>query len=154
MAFAPFGEVIELDGGQPLLINDGRTQKYARLAELESRSGSSFSLHLYRSKAAPRPVTIARLERHLLGHQAFIPLHSHPFPVVVAPAGPQPSTDQVQVFISNGRQGINLSPGTWHHYQISLEEGCEYLVAERTGAETDCEEYALPQALILQFDSS
>lgn len=151
-AFAPFGQVIDLRGGQPVAINEGRTEKYAGLAELESNEGARFSLHRYHSLAAPRPVRIEKLERHALGHQAFIPLHSKPFPVAVAAAGPPPTADQLHVFISNGRQGVNLSPGTWHHYQISLEDGCEYLVMERSGADKDCEEVTLDVSVMLELD--
>jgi ureidoglycolate lyase len=37
------------------------------------------------------------------------------------------------VFLSNGRQGVNLHPGVWHHYQLSLGQDSDYLVIDRAG---------------------
>lgn len=153
-AFAPFGQVIDLQGRRPQAINDGNTLKFADLAGLFSLEGAAFSVHLYRSRAAQVPITISNLECHELGHQAFIPLHAHPFPVVVAEAGPSPDSARVHAFLSNGRQGINLAPGTWHHYQLSLVDDCEYLVIERANAGNDCRVCQLDRPLILDLAAS
>lgn len=153
-AFAPFGQVIEMDSDRAIHINDGRTEKFAGLAELVSLQDARFSLHRYRSKATSLPLRVEKLERHVLGHQAFIPLHSRPFPVVVAAAGPPPTAERVCAFISNGKQGVNLSPGTWHHYQISLEEGSQYLVLERSNAGQDCEQVSLDEPLMLSLEGA
>jgi ureidoglycolate lyase len=143
-AFAPFGEVIQRQGVSPESINYGRTQKYADLARIDTaEGGGETTVHLYRSQAVTLPFRIERMERHLLGSQAFMPLHQQPFPVIVAPPGDDPKVQAIRGFITNGEQGINLHKGVWHHYQISLSGICDYLVIDRAGPQNNCEEWVL-----------
>jgi ureidoglycolate lyase len=151
-AFEPFGDVIQRRDAAAGLINQGRTRKYADLARIEtSDGGGKTGVHLYRSAAISLPFTVERMERHLLGSQAFIPLHGRPFPVIVAPPGSGPSAGDVRGFISNGKQGVNLRKGVWHHYQISLGEEADYLVIDRIGPGEDCEEWALDPPLQIRL---
>ena len=143
-AFAPFGEVIQRQGVIPENINYGQTQKYVDLARIDiAEGGGETTVHLYRSRPVTLPFLIERMERHPLGSQAFMPLHQQPFPVIVAPPGDDPEIRSIRGFISNGEQGINLHKGVWHHYQISLDGTCDYLVIDRTGPHNNCEEWVL-----------
>ncbi len=151
VAFRPFGEVIELEGVEQQAINEGHTAKFAGLAALVATDGAPLALHLYRSQPVGPLVEVRTLERHPLGSQAFIPLHARPFPVVVAPAGSPPHARDVRAFLTNGRQGVNLAPGTWHHYQLSLGQESDYLVIERDGAGPNCDEHRLPETLAIRF---
>ena len=150
-AFRPFGQVIQLAGLGGELINDGNTEKFANLAKLVAANDGRMALHLYRSKPAELPISIRVMERHLLGSQAFFPLHKRPFPIVVALPGTAPGAGDVRVFLSNGRQGVNLDPGVWHHYQLSLEQASDYLVIDRAGNGANFEETRLEQAVVLQI---
>ena len=78
-----------------------------------------------------------------------MPLHRQPFPVIVAPAGDEPEIEAIRGFITNGEQGINYKKGVWHHYQISLNEICDYLVIDRTGPADNCEEWVLDRQLAI-----
>ncbi len=149
-AFAPFGDVIQRQGVIPQNINYGHTRKYPNLALVDtSEDGGETAMHLYRSQAATLPFLIERMERHPLGSQAFMPLHRQPFPVIVAPAGDEPDIDAIRGFITNGKQGINYDKGVWHHYQISLNGICDYLVIDRAGPENNCEERVLDRQLAI-----
>jgi ureidoglycolate lyase len=149
-AFAPFGAVIQRQGVIPRIINYGHTRKYPDLALADtSEGGGETAMHLYRSQAATLPFLIERMERHPLGSQAFMPLHRQPFPVIVAPAGDEPAFDAIRGFITNGEQGINYKKGVWHHYQISLNGICDYLVIDRAGPENNCEEWVLDRQLAI-----
>ena len=150
-AFAPFGEVIETGDRQPEPINQGSTGKYADLARLEAGPGGRLGVHIYRSAPRAGPVIIRELERHVLGSQAFVPLHDRPFPLVVAAPGSEPATGDVRVFLSNGRQGINLKPGTWHHPLLGVERAADSLVIERIAAKPDCETRTLPEHLLISL---
>ncbi|HEY5774642.1 MAG TPA: ureidoglycolate lyase [Xanthomonadales bacterium] len=132
-AFAPFGDVLETSAVEPRLINFGHTQKFGNLAQVAVGEGGIAQISIYRSSAIDLPFRIHRVECHPLGSQAFYPLHHRPFPVVVARAGNAPGPADLRVFLTNGRQGVNLHPGVWHHYQLSLGQDSDYLVIDRAG---------------------
>ncbi len=74
-AFAPFGEVIELDGARHFPINGGTTERYHDLAKVDvRRTGGRPLINLFRAQPRALPVEIAMMERHPLGSQAFLPL--------------------------------------------------------------------------------
>jgi ureidoglycolate lyase len=151
-AFEAFGEVIEIAGRRAEPINEGRAQKWADLATLDTQTaGGRSALHRYRSRPVGLPFTVEDLECHPLGSQAFIPLHDRPFLVVVAPAGNPPAADSVRAFLTDGQQGVNLFRGTWHHPQLTLGEAGDYLVIDRAGPGPNLEECRL--AVTLQVDA-
>lgn len=150
-AFQPFGHVIQTAGQAPVLINEGNTEKFADLAKLVAGEGGRMGVHVYRSQPVSHPVTVRMMERHPLGSQAFIPLHQRPFPVLVAPGSAKPDMTAARLFLSDGFQGINIGPGIWHHYQMSLGQVSDYLVIDRLGPGTNFEEYHLPGAITLSF---
>jgi len=150
-AFLPFGDVLETEGVSPELINSGSTQNYARLAELTLAEGGMGQISIYRSKPVELPFRIRMMECHPLGSQAFYPLHDRPFPVVVAAAGCIPGPDTIRVFLSNGRQGVNLYAGCWHHYQLSLGQVSDYLVVDRGGAGQNCREHLLQETVLIEL---
>jgi ureidoglycolate lyase len=149
-AFLPFGEVIEIAGRESSMINYGNTEKFANLANISTSDDSGMVMHFYRSQPAEMPFQIERMECHPLGSQAFYPLHNQPFPVVVALPGREPSAKDLRVFLSNGSQGINLMAGVWHHYQLSLDCECAYLVIDRKG-EGNFQEVRLSDPVTLQI---
>lgn len=147
--FSPFGDVLETDGVDPRLINFGNTQKFGGLSRITYDDDGFAQISIYRSRAIELPFRIQLLERHPLGSQAFYPLHQRPFPVVVAPAGEKPEETDVCVFLSNGRQGVNLRAGVWHHYQLTLDEDSDYLVIDRGGERDNYQEHHLQEELWL-----
>ncbi len=150
-AFAPFGEVLDTEGVEPKLINFGNTQKFAGLAEISSSDSRRPQLSIYRSKAAVLPFRIRLVECHPLGSQAFYPLHPRPFPVVVAKPGNPPGPADLRVFLSNGRQGVNLHAGVWHHYQLSLGHESDYLVIDRGGEGDNYREHRFDEEVWLEI---
>jgi ureidoglycolate lyase len=149
--FAPFGEVIQRQGHYPEEINYGQTRKYADLARIDTTEEEGrTAVHIYRSRPVSLPFKIEVLECHLLGSQAFIPLHNHPFLIVVAPPAEQPEFKSIQGFITNGQQGVNLHRGVWHHHQLSLEETCDYLVIERSAPGVNTIEQHLNENLFIE----
>lgn len=149
--FKPFGDVLETEGLMPELINQGNTKKFANLAGITLAQGGHAQLSIYRSTAIELPFLIRMMERHPLGSQAFFPLHKRPFPIIVAMPATIPGPDTIRAFLTNGRQGVNIHPGVWHHYQLSLGEESEYIVLDRAGPGENCDEYRLEQELFLQL---
>jgi ureidoglycolate lyase len=150
-AFAPYGDVIQVQGHSPEKINYGKTLKYADLARIDTgEEVGRTGLHIYHSQAISLPFKVEVMEYHPLGSQAFIPLHRQPFLVVVAPPAEILAVHSIRGFITNGKQGVNLNKAVWHHYQLSLSEACNYLVIDRKGPGVNAIELQLEKALLIE----
>jgi ureidoglycolate lyase len=142
-AFAPFGDVIELDGAQSFPINQGTTIRYHDLARVVTQGpGAKAQINLFRAMPFELPIFIAMMERHPLGSQAFIALHARPWLVVVAP-DKDGVPGEPRAFLLRGepdRLGVNYAPGVWHHPLIALEDESDFLVVDRGGEGSNLEE--------------
>jgi ureidoglycolate lyase len=138
--FAAFGDVIEA-GNVFDVINSGTTQQYRKLTEVDvSADGGQTQVSLYRVVPYELPLVIKLLERHPLSSQLFMPLDVAPFLVVVAPPGERVDRASVRAFVTNGAQGVNYRRGTWHHPVIALRNPAQFLVVDRVGPGTNCDE--------------
>ena len=145
-AFAPFGEVIETDGGrQHFPINAGMVERFHDLATVDTlAAGGRPGISLFVARPYPMPLAVTALERHPLSSQAFVPLDDRPFLLVVAPAGAGPAAHTLRAFVSNGRQGVNYAPGVWHHVLIAIDAPQTFLVIDRIGDGPNCDVFDLP----------
>jgi ureidoglycolate lyase len=139
-AFAPFGEVIETDGAENFLINNGSTIRFHDLAKIETDEEGRVLVNIFRATPLDYPLTIQLVERHPKGSQAFIPLSNWPYLVMVAPKGETVSPEDLRVFLAEGHQGVNYHAGTWHHPVLALEEVSDFLVLDRGGPGSNCDE--------------
>src|SRR6218665_1086759 len=84
-AFAPFGQVIEIEGAQHYPINLGMTERYHDLARIELGGVHARPLvSIFRGKPYALPLELKLVERHPLGSQAFYPLGQADWLVIVA----------------------------------------------------------------------
>jgi ureidoglycolate lyase len=144
-AFAPFGDVIELDGARHFPINGGTTERYHDLAQVDvGEQGGRPLINLFRAQPRSLPVEINMMERHPLGSQAFLPLSALSYLIVVAPAG---EFDPVHMrgFWTEGWQGVNYAKGVWHHPLLALERVSDFVVVDRGGDQPNCDEIALAE---------
>ncbi|MBL4831488.1 MAG: ureidoglycolate lyase [Aliivibrio sp.] len=141
-AFSLFGDVIERDGSDFFLINNGSTRRYHELAnvDVEDQSGKAI-ISIFEATPLEYPLTIKMVERHPLGSQAFIPLLGNSYLIVVAQKGENPKSKNLKAFISNGKQGVNYHKGVWHHPILALTEHDQYLIVDRAGTGNNCEEH-------------
>lgn len=135
-AFAPFGRVIRPDPATAVTINDGFTTRFHALAEVET-DGAPVILSLFRGR--PRPPTVAMLERHPLGAQAFVPLGRRAWLTVVAEAPEAP----LRAFLCGPEEGVLIGRGVWHHPLLTLAAQ-DFLVADRVRPEENLETARLP----------
>ncbi|MBC8159265.1 MAG: ureidoglycolate lyase [Alphaproteobacteria bacterium] len=143
--FAPFGDVIEAGAGTRVSINDGTTIRYNDVADIDvAQDGGRPIISIFESSPFDFPLEISMLERHPKGSQAFIPLDDHPYFVVVAPTGEDVSTDQIEVFLASGKQGVNYPKGVWHHPVIVMEP-MRFLVVDRSEPKSNCDLFHFPQ---------
>ena len=149
-AFRIFGDVIQAcQTRHHFSINGGFAERFHDLAGIDVGTlGGQPIVSIFKAKPRQLPMQLLLLERHPLGSQAFIPISSQPFLVVVAPAGDTPELQQLRCFLAAPGQGVNYARGTWHHPLIALHAPSDFLVIDRAGAKTDihCEEYPLTNA--------
>lgn len=146
--FAPYGDVVTSEGRAGRPINAG-TSVRVEMPDLDVvAEGGAPSLSVFRASARRLPIEVRVLERHRLGSQTFLPLGRTAFVAVVALGDPAPDPATLAAFYSDGRVGITIRRGVWHHALLSLEDG-DYAVIERRGVHVDCDvvELARPERL-------
>ncbi len=140
-AFAPFGQVISLEGAQHYPINSGMTERYHDLARVELGGVHARPLiSIFRGQPYQLPLALKMVERHPLGSQAFYPLADSPWLVIVAPDNSGvPETPRA--FRPAPGQGVNIAMNTWHGVLTPLEQQADFLVVDRGGEGNNLEEH-------------
>lgn len=149
-AFAPFGQVIDIEGAKHFPINRGMTERYHDLARIELGGPDPRPLlSIARGKPYRLPLTLAMVERHPLGSQAFYPLSPRPFLVIVAPDHHGTPTTP-RAFLTRPGQGINYAMNTWHGVLTPLDEEADFLIIDRGGEGNNLEEHFFPEPYLVE----
>ena len=151
--FAPFGDVIATRATQRGAMNEARFERFDDLAKIniDDNGDGHTAISIARSRSATTlPYRFDMVERHPLGSQAFIPLTRFAFVVVVAEPAASVEAHDLHAFVTNGLQGINYHRGTWHMPLISLAAGQEFLIVDRAGSASNCEECVMADAVVLE----
>lgn len=139
-AFAPFGDVIAADDSvHHYTINDGNTERYHDLANIDPGTNGRAIVSIFRGLARTLPFDVVMMERHPKASQAFIPLNGRPYLVVVAERESTPTVEDLRVFYCEGHQGVNYARGVWHHPLLALGEVSDFLVVDRDGPGDNCD---------------
>jgi ureidoglycolate lyase len=148
-AFAPWGEVIERDGAEQRVINEGTTSRLHALAAVDvGAAGGRPIISIFAGRRRPFPLSIAMLERHPLGSQCFFPLQAFDWLVVVGHVSVDGAPD-LRCFRASGRQGVSYAIGAWHHPLLILQSKQDFLVIDRDGPGANCEEIVFPETRII-----
>ena len=152
-AFSPFGDVIDIEqSGTTETINYGLTKRHAHFSFIDTHDDNGKPvMRLFDSNPVTLPFKIIVMERHPLGTQAFINLDSNPYIVVVGLAGDFDAS-KLRAFIAKSSQSINYSKGTWHHYCLCLKARTRFMVIDRLGPGTNCEEEHIAENMELLVD--
>jgi ureidoglycolate lyase len=138
-AFAPFGEVVELDGAARININYGFAERVNGLARIDvAAAGGGVNVSLFIAKTRPHPIAIKLMERHPLGSQLFYPGQDAPWLVVVCADPREPAS--YRAFAATGRQGVNYARNVWHHPLLVTADDHRFLVLDRAGPGDNLEE--------------
>ena len=156
--FAPYGDVIESEGRDSFFINNGMAERFHALAcidvknENDNGENGKAIISLVKSKKFDLPRKVDHVENHPLGSQAFIPVDETPFIVVVAKAGEAPAAEDLSAFVTNGKQGINYHPGTWHHVLLTPYSATTFICVDRMGSGNNCIDFTFDSAQQRQLD--
>lgn len=146
-AFAPFGDVVEIEGAEEWRINQGFGRRFADLAKIETGGVEGRPmLSIIRARQWPLPMRIGMLERHPLGSQCFYPLSQQDWLVVVAEGAKTPDLGTLRCFLASGVQGVNYRANVWHHPVLPLAMEQDFLVVDRAGPGNNLEESWFPKA--------
>ena len=139
LAFATFGNVLELKDSPDKLINQGLCGRHHDLADMAFTEGRA-GLSLFNAQPRALPYRLDMVERHPDGSQAFIPLNPAPFLVIVA-ADIEGKPDAPKAFLSKPFQGINFYKNTWHGVLTPLSAPGLFAVVDRIGPGDNLEEF-------------
>ncbi len=103
-AFAPFGDVVELDGAKQRHINQGFATRFHDLANIDVGIGKAV-ISIFTALPRPQPIAIKLMERHPLGSQLFYPLQNQDWYVLVC-ENPD-DKKSYRAFRARGEQGVN-----------------------------------------------
>ncbi|MBI2720433.1 MAG: ureidoglycolate lyase [Rhizobiales bacterium] len=142
-AFAPFGDVVEVEGAARIPINQGFAERFNDLARVDVASeGGAVNISIVTASPRPQPIAITLMERHPLGSQIFFPLQDRPWLVLVC--GDPLDAGSYRAFVATGRQGVNYARNIWHHPLLVFDAGSRFMVADRKGPGFNLEEMLLP----------
>jgi len=152
-AFAPYGDVVDMETATNMLsMNYDVATRYYDLARVDTSDNEGETcISLVRSKAISLPFQIKVMEYHPLGSQLFFPLQNRPFLILVAPAAEKLDPEKIELFISNGLQGVNYHKNTWHHYLMPLDEVSNFIVVDRKGGGDNCVETELDIEVVINI---
>ena len=151
-AFAPFGEVIELDGARHYGINQGFAERYHDLARIDTgHEGGETIISVFVGEPRSLPIEITLMERHPVSSQAFYPLQDQDWLVVVAedPLTPQ----SLRAFRATGRQGVNYARNVWHFPLLVLSPASRFLIVDRKGPGKNLEEVWFDNTMKIQLQT-
>ena len=149
--FAPYGEVIELNANEIRDINHGMTKRYHDLCKVDCQEQNGrVGISIFRTNPVQLPFTVEYLERHPLGSQAFIPMEATQFLVLVAPKGETIAAEDLELFITDGTQGINFHKNTWHHTHLIIANSPKsFAVIDRLGDEENLVEQTITGSAVI-----
>lgn len=137
--FAPYGDVLAVDGSPDRMINAGLCGRFHDRARLDFSDGRA-GLSLFDAEPRSLPYRLEMMERHPEGSQAFVPMSMAAFLVIVAPdAGGVPG--RPLAFLTAPGQAINLHRGTWHGVLTPLSAPGLFAVLDRIGPGDNLEEH-------------
>ena len=140
-AFAPFGDVIEIEGAAPISINQGFADRFNTAANIDVNSeGGAVNVSIFTAIPRPKPIAIKLMERHPLGTQLFYPLQNVDWLVLVCENPLVESS--YRLFQASGTQGINYARNVWHHPLI-VHTNSRFIIVDRKGPGNNLEEALL-----------
>lgn len=147
--FKPYGEVIDNSHVDAAAMNDARFERFNDLCTIDVGDGR-IAVSITTSRVATRlPYLVSMVERHPHGSQAFVPLSPCKMIVVVAPAAESVAEEELVAFETNGLQGINYAPGTWHMPLLAFDRGQRFLIIDRAADRPNCDMHELENPVLL-----
>ncbi len=152
-AFTSYGEVVSIDSAKKeFSMNYGLATRYFDLANIDvEEKGGKTCISLVQSNAIKFPFSVEKMEYHPFGSQLFYPLSERPFLILVSTPSETLNTNKLELFISNGKQGVNYHKNVWHHYLMPLDDDSGFIVVDRNGNDENCVETELRDKITINL---
>lgn len=148
--FAPYGEVIEKSDAEKITINRGKCVRHHALATADvTGEGGNVIVSIFTGQPYALPHTLDMVERHPLGSQAFYPLGSSEWLVIVC-HDTEDTPVEPKAFLASPDQGINIKRNQWHGVLTPLRKQSDFLVVDRGGPGDNLEEYHFEQPFTVE----
>jgi len=151
-AFAPYGEVVDIhSANKEFSMNYGLATRYYDLADIDVEDeGGKTCISIVKSGAVAFPFNVEKMEYHPLGSQMFYPLCDSPFLILVSIPSKTLDTSKLELFMSDGTQGVNYHKNVWHHYLLPMNEGInQFIVVDRNGNDENCIETQIKEEITI-----
>jgi len=139
-SFKPYGNIIETAGASSVLINSGNCKRFNDLAGLDIDDSGRAGISLFEAKPYASPYQLNYVERHPLGSQAFVPMTSEKYLVIVAD-DIDGVAQEPKVFMTNGFQGVNYARNVWHGVLSPIVTTGLFAVVDYIGNVPNLEEF-------------
>lgn len=149
-AFEAYGDVLETANSPSISINSGNCLRYNNLASLDIDRSGTAGLSIFNAKPYANPIQLNYVERHPLGSQAFMPMSSDKYIVVVAD-DINGSAQQPKVFITDGTQGVNYKRNIWHGVLTPIVKQSVFTVVDYIGDGDNLEEFVFDTPYLIEF---
>ena len=138
--FAPYGDVLDASGDPDALINQGLCGRYHDRARMDFGPRGRAGISIFRAELRSLPYRLDMVERHPDGSQAFLPMDSGVFLVVVA-LDRDGKPDGLRAFRAFPGQGVNYLRNVWPGVLAPLNGSGIYAVVDRIGDTRNLEEH-------------
>lgn len=139
-SFAPFGDVLSVEGAPDKLINQDLCGRYHDRAQLDFGLDGRAGISLFKAQLRSLPYELDMMERHPEGSQAFLPMDAHPFLVIVAAdEGGKPGVPQA--FLTHVGEGVNYHRNVWHGVLTPLAGNGLFAVIDRIDKTPNLQEH-------------
>lgn len=142
--FAPFGHILKMPESA------GRMDYTGFLQNHRDHVPVCFRTSLTEPSSLPLKTTV--MERHQHSSQAFVPVDSGRYLIMVAPHAPDggPDMSGLRAFIANSNQGVSYNADTWHHPMTVLDKPSIFVtVMFADGGPGDEDWYDLPEPVTI-----
>ena len=148
-AFAPFGDVLEVNGPPDKIINQGMCGRHHDRAVMDFGPDGRAGISIFDAQAYTLPLLLEMMERHPDGSQAFLPTGPDPFLVVVAPDADGVPGSPI-AFLTRPGQGVNYARNTWHAVCTPLDWPAKFFVVDRIGPGANLQEHWFDQPYTIE----
>ena len=147
-AITGLADLIEASGTADVLINQGKCGRFHDRAKIDVVGGDA-GISVFQSQGFSLPFKMEMMERHPHGSQAFLPMQTGEYLVVLADdVNGAPSNPRA--FIAGAGQGVNIGRNVWHGVLCPLSGGGLFMVVDRVNGGPNLEEHWFDEPILVE----